>query len=54
MKFEATENDMKEYSAIIQRIAYLDYEKNQLMAKLSEWEQAHRIEEPDGEVIPEQ
>lgn len=54
MKFEATENDMRAYSEIIQRIAYLDYEKNQLMAKLSEWENAHRIEEPDGEPAPEQ
>ena len=54
MRYEADEEGMKQYSAIVQRIAYLDYEKNQLIAKLSEWEKAHEITEPETEEAPEQ
>ena len=54
MRYEADEEGMKEYSAIVQRIAYLDYEKNQLIAKLGEWEKAHEITEPETEEAPEQ
>ena len=54
MKFEADEQAMQEYSAIIQQIAYLDYQRNGLIQKLGEWEKAHRIEEPAEEPAPEQ
>lgn len=48
MKFEADEQSMQEYSAIIQQIAYLDYQKNGLIQKLSDWEKAHSIAEPEN------
>lgn len=54
MRYEADEDGMRDYCAIVQRIAYLDYEKNQLIAKLSEWENAHKIAEPETEEAPEQ
>lgn len=47
MKFEADEQAMQEYSAIIQQIAYLDYQRNGLIQKLGEWEKAHSIAEPE-------
>ena len=45
MKFIASQEDMQVYSAIVQKIAYLDYERNQLTIQLNEWEQAHKFEE---------
>ena len=52
MIYTADEDAMREYSAIIQQIAYLDYQRNELIKKLGEWETAHQIEgdEPQTEV----
>ena len=41
MIYTADDEAMKEYSAIIQQIAYLDYQRNQLINRLGEWEKAH-------------
>jgi hypothetical protein len=54
MIYQADENDMKAYCAIVQRIAHLDYQREQLLAQLSEWEQAHTVAEPETEEAPEQ
>ena len=44
MIYTADDEAMREYSAIVQQIAYLDYQRNELIKKLSEWETAHQIE----------
>ena len=57
MIYTADDDGMKEYSAIIQQIAYLDYQRNQLINRLGEWEKAHGQtpdETPEGEIVPEQ
>ena len=57
MIYTADDEGMKEYSAIIQQIAYLDYQRNQLIERLGEWEKAHGqapAEPTEGEIVPEQ
>ena len=41
MIYTADDEAMKEYSAIIQQIAYLDYQRNELINRLGEWEKDH-------------
>lgn len=56
MIYTADDDGMKEYSAIIQQIAYLDYQRNELINRLGEWEKAHGqtpAEEPAEAVPPE-
>lgn len=56
MIYTADDDGMKEYSAIIQQIAYLDYQRNELINRLGEWEKAHGqtpAEEPAEDVPPE-
>lgn len=45
MMFKATDEEMKEYCAIIQNITYLDIQKEALLKQLEEWENKHKIEE---------
>jgi hypothetical protein len=52
MIFKASDEDMRVYSAIVQRIAHLDYQKEQLLAQMAEWEQAHAIPEEIPETEP--
>lgn len=54
MIYTADEQAMQEYSAIVQRIARLDFQRDALMQQLAEWEKAHRIEEPAEEPAPEE
>ena len=54
MKYEATKEDMQAYSAIVQQIAYLDYERNELIKKLGEWETVHQIEGDEPQADAEQ
>lgn len=57
MIYTADDEGMKEYSAIIQQIAYLDYQRNELINRLGEWEKAHGqtpVETPEGEIVAEQ
>ena len=44
-EYRATEDDMKAYSQIIQRLAVLDLQRNQVMQELQDWEQAHLVAE---------
>ena len=56
MIYTADDEAMKEYSAIIQQIAYLDYQRNQLINRLGEWEKAHGQnpdEQTEAEPAPE-
>ena len=49
MIYTADDEAMKEYSAIIQQIAYLDYQRNELIKQLQAWEQAHLVaEDPEA------
>ena len=54
MKYEATKEDMQAYSAIVQQIAYLDYQRNELFKKLAAWETAHQIEGDEPQTEAEQ
>ena len=55
MIYTADEDAMKEYSAIIQQVAYLDFQRNQLIERLKAWEDAHKVEDvPGNEEAPEQ
>ena len=46
-EYRANEDDMKAYSQIIQQLAVLDLQRNQVMQQLQQWEQAHIIEVPE-------
>ena len=46
-KFVANENDMKQYTEIIQRLAFINMQRNQVVLELSQWEKAHAEEFPD-------
>lgn len=45
MKYEASEEDMKQYTALVSQLAYLEYQKNQILDKIRDWEYHHKIEE---------
>lgn len=44
-EYRANEDDMKAYSQIIQQLAVLDLQRNEVMRQLQEWEQAHLVAE---------
>ena len=47
MIYTADEDAMREYSAIVQQIAYLDYQRNELVERLKAWEKSHGTEPPE-------
>lgn len=55
MIYTADDEAMREHSAIVQQIAYLDYQRNELVGRLKEWEKAHGAEptEPTEEPAPQ-
>ena len=54
MIYTADDEAMKEYSAILQQIGYLDYQRNVLIGRLKDWESAHAMpEDPVSEIQEE-
>ena len=49
--YTATEEDMKQYAAMLRDLAVLDLQRNQVLQALGQWEQAHIVQE--AEPIPE-
>ena len=47
MIYTADDEAMREYSAIVQRIAYLDYQRNELVERLKAWEKSHGAEQTE-------
>ena len=51
-EYHATQEDMQTYANLLRDLAVLDIQRNQVIARLSEWEQAHAIPDepaPDAE-----
>lgn len=44
-EYRANEDDMKAYSQIIQQLAVLDLQRNEVIKQLQAWEQAHLVAE---------
>lgn len=44
-RYQATDEDMREYSRIIASIAQLDLQRQQYTQALAEWERSHAISE---------
>lgn len=49
--YTATEEDMKQYAAMLRDLAVLDLQRNQVLQALGQWEQAHIVQE--AEPIPD-
>ena len=45
MIFSASEEDMREYSSIVQQLAYLDCQRSALLERVKQWEDAHSVSE---------
>ena len=46
-RFVANEDEMKQYSEIIQRLAFINMQRDQVVLELSQWEKMHAEEIPD-------
>ena len=58
MKYEATQEDMTQYSELVHRIGMIDYQvqqlseqRNQVIQAISQWEQQHALTEPVEEEV---
>ena len=51
--YTATEEDMKQYAAMLRDLAVLDLQRNQVLQALGQWEQAHIVPEPAADPEPE-
>ena len=51
-EYRASQEDMQTYASLLRDLAVLDIQRNQVIARLSEWERAHEIPDepaPDAE-----
>ena len=53
-EYRASQEDMQTYANLLRDLAVLDLQRNQVIARLSEWERAHAITEPETEEASEQ
>ena len=61
MKYEATQEDMTQYSELIHRIGMIDYQvqqlseqRNQVIQAIAQWEQQHTVTEEQQHTVTEE